>query len=219
MNETLPANQSVSSRIPDSWIDKLFSRFSAMYGRKFADLWSDCNLKDVKAIWAEDLAGLSGEEIKRGLDACKTRTFPPTLPEFVTLCRPPMDYEALYISAANALNDGHWKTKLAYWATKSVGQFEVRNEPFKRMESRWKKAVDELRLDGDLPDIPPRQEALPAPGKTSISKEEAAKRKSEIGLNMGKKHPKAWAKKIIEHPENYPSISLKFAQEAMMAAA
>lgn len=206
------------SALPDSWIEKLFSRFSAMYGRKFADLWSGCNLKEVKAAWAEDLAVFSGEEIKYGLAACKTRTFPPTLPEFILLCRPAIDYEALYIGAANALNDGRWKSKLAYWATRSVGMFEVRNEPYKRMEARWKNAVDELLSDGELPEIPPRQEALPKPGQNSIGKEEAARRVKELGINpTSQKDPKDWARKILESPAVYPAISIAFAKKALEA--
>lgn len=204
--------------LPESWVEKLFSRLSAMYGRKFADLWSGCNLREVKAAWAEDLAVFSGEEIKRGLDACKTRTFPPTLPEFVQLCRPAVGYESLYTSAALAISSGIWDSKLAYWATQSCGPFEVRNEPYRRMEARWKKAVDELLADGELPEIPPRREALPPPGRTSISKDDAANRVVELGLVVGKSDPRKWAKKIVENPGFYPAISLKFANEALGAA-
>lgn len=207
------------SVLPESWIERLFARFSAMYGRKFADLWADCNLRDVKATWAEDLAGFTGEEIKRGVDACKTRTFPPTLPEFIQLCRPAVDYESLYVSAAMAVSSGIWNNKLEYWATQSVGAFEVRNEPYAKMKSRWNKAIEELKADGELPDIPERKEALPAPGRTSISKEEAKKRAAELGVAIGRANPKAWAHKIIKNPENYPAISLKMAKEAIGAAA
>ena len=207
------------SVLPESWVEKLFARFSAMYGRKFADLWADCNLRDVKATWAEDLAGFTGEEIKRGVDACKTRTFPPTLPEFVQLCRPAVDYESLYISAAMGVSSGVWNNKLAYWATQAVGAFEVRNEPYAKMKNRWNRAIEELKQDGELPEIPPRREALPPPGRQSISREEAAKRTAELGVKVGKHDPKEWARKILEAPAVYPAISVKFAEKALETTA
>lgn len=86
-NAILPAKLSV---LPDSWIEKVFSRMSSMYGTLFSDRWRDCDLNDVKAAWAEELAGFSdnpecyGLALKAMVEECK---FPPTLPEFFALCR------------------------------------------------------------------------------------------------------------------------------------
>jgi len=200
--------------LPESWIEKLFSRLSAMYGRKFADLWAGCNLAEVKAVWAEDLAGCSGEEIKRGLDACKTRTFPPTLPEFLMLCRKTVEYELLFMDAVKAMRTGEWDSKLLYWTTQKAGAFEVRSESYKRMEKVWKSAVDQCSTE-NLPDIPPPREALPAPGQQSVSREEASKRVDELGSVIGRVDHKAWAKRILANPKAFQQISVKFAQEAM----
>lgn len=221
-NATSLANPSVlPSPIPEAWVEKLFSRFSAMYGRKFADLWSDCNLANVKALWAEELGILTRDELASGVAACKIREWPPTLPEFLRLCRPEPDFDALFAGAANSASTGDWKgNRLAFWAAQSVGAFDVRNEPYYRMEARWKKAVTELLADGELPEIPPRQEALPAPGQQSITKEEAAKIVKAFGFKQEQRSDqKAWARKIMESPAVYPAISVLFAQKSLESAA
>ena len=83
---TSPARPSV---LPDSWISKIFDHMSGLYGSKFADLWRGTDLEAVKRIWAEKLAGFQPmpKAIKEALDALDNKPFPPTLPEFIGLCR------------------------------------------------------------------------------------------------------------------------------------
>lgn len=84
-NATSPANRSA---LPSAWIDKLFARFHAMYGKHWLDLWDGAAMADVKTVWAEDLAGCNGEQIRRAIDHCRGNLkFPPTCPEFVAICR------------------------------------------------------------------------------------------------------------------------------------
>lgn len=84
---TLPAKLPA---LPDPWVSKLFSHMSALYGTRFTDLWKDCDLADVKHTWAEELASFTDNPECFGL-ALKSLTnenrFPPTLPEFVAICR------------------------------------------------------------------------------------------------------------------------------------
>lgn len=86
-NATLPAKLSV---LPDSWIERIFTRMSAMYGALFRERWRDCDLDEVKRVWAEGLSSFSdnpecfGLALKAMVGECK---FPPTLPEFVAICR------------------------------------------------------------------------------------------------------------------------------------
>ena len=86
-NVTLPVKLSV---LPDSWIEKIFSKMSSLYGTLFSDRWRDCDLAEVKEVWAEELSSFSdhpecyGLALKAMVSECK---FPPTLPEFVALCR------------------------------------------------------------------------------------------------------------------------------------
>jgi hypothetical protein len=62
---------------------------AALYGSKFADLWRGTDAAAVRRMWAEKLGGFHDkpEAIKSALDALDERPFPPTLPEFIGLCR------------------------------------------------------------------------------------------------------------------------------------
>jgi len=63
-------------------------RFAAMYGKHWIDMWNDIPMAAVKALWAEDLAGCTGEQIRRALEHVKANNpFPPSCPEFLALCR------------------------------------------------------------------------------------------------------------------------------------
>ena len=83
---TSPGNRAV---LPDSWIAKIFDHMSGLYGSKFADLWNGSNMETVQRLWAEKLGGFKSMPgaIKEALDALDSKPFPPTLPEFIALCR------------------------------------------------------------------------------------------------------------------------------------
>ena len=73
----------------DSWIEKLFQKFEDFYGAKWAAQYGDFPRQRVKQTWAEELAGFAdmGGAIAQALSAQKESPFPPTLPEFLKLCR------------------------------------------------------------------------------------------------------------------------------------
>lgn len=75
--------------LPESWINKIFDHMSASYGSKFSDLWRGADIASVRSLWAEKLGGFRDmpEAIKEALDALDSKPFPPTLPEFIALCR------------------------------------------------------------------------------------------------------------------------------------
>lgn len=78
------------SALPEAWIEKIFSHMAAFYGSLFVDRWKDCDITAVKRIWAESLATFSDnpECFRLALKALMDeRCLPPTLPEFVALCR------------------------------------------------------------------------------------------------------------------------------------
>jgi len=85
VSTTSRANQSA---LPDAWIDRLFQRFSLMYGKEWAEKWSGLPLDQVKAAWSQDLAFASADQLRLALDHCKANNkFPPSSPEFVGLCK------------------------------------------------------------------------------------------------------------------------------------
>jgi hypothetical protein len=142
MNAPLPANATSRANQPASserGIDRLFAEMAAMYGTKFADLWAGCDIESVKAKWVEKLRGFSDHPgvIQKAIDALDERPNPPTLPEFLSLCREaarrmgtttsalpykptPEDEERARMAAASAAKviktkvsdgvDAHWAT-------------------------------------------------------------------------------------------------------------
>lgn len=74
---------------PDALVDRLFQKLHAMYGRQWTDMWAGAPLDAVKAEWARTLTGVEPEAMRLALDAMLTagKAFPPSLPEFVSLCR------------------------------------------------------------------------------------------------------------------------------------
>lgn len=77
------------SALHSAWVDRIFSIMLAHYGSRFADMWRDTNIAEVKAVWAAKLGGFSDRPdcLKYGLDCLDGRQFPPTLPEFIADCR------------------------------------------------------------------------------------------------------------------------------------
>lgn len=75
--------------LPESWIEKIFSKFEARYGSMFHDRWKGCDLNNVKETWAEELANFADkpECIGHALKVLASAKFPPTLPEFLEACR------------------------------------------------------------------------------------------------------------------------------------
>lgn len=205
MNDRLPTNvtsQAKPSALPDAWIERLFSRFSAMYGSKFADLWRGTNIDHVKALWAEELGGYAPDEIKRGVDACKTRDWPPTLPEFLKLCRKPIDPERAFAEAVEQMarresGADRWSHPAIYWAAVKVGAFDLKHETWRTMANRWREVLDEQLAKGDWPEVPERREALPAPGQTTPDPEKAAEYLAKAGAATSKAKDDGldWARK------------------------
>jgi hypothetical protein len=77
-------------------VRKLFAELQGNYGTRFLDMWrsgqtnvdgDDVGLQNAMSLWAEKLAGFRErpDAIRRVLDTLPPH--PPTLPEFVALCR------------------------------------------------------------------------------------------------------------------------------------
>lgn len=72
-------------------IDRFFAALTALYGaQKVAGMWSGADMPAVKALWSAQLSRLTREAIEAGLQRCVDDglAWPPTLPEFVALCKP-----------------------------------------------------------------------------------------------------------------------------------
>jgi hypothetical protein len=84
--------------LPASWVDRIFDRMQGYYGSLWVDRWRsgdiddngrDRGLLNAKATWAIELGGFVGEteRIAQAIESCRHRSLPPTLPEFLELCR------------------------------------------------------------------------------------------------------------------------------------
>lgn len=178
----------LSTAKQSAWIDRLFDRMAAMYGARFADMWGGLDLSSVKSVWREELSDMSPDEISRGVAACRTRDWPPTLPEFVKLCRPAIDYERAFSEAVKQMqlrksDCDQWSNPVVFWAAASIGS-DLSNLPYSALKARWQNALDEAAekvRSGQLPrEVPRRFDALPSPGKTSVPKEEQMRRIAEV---------------------------------------
>ena len=87
--------------LPESWVERIFDRMQGMYGSLWVDRWRtgeaverggrtfDRGLLLAKATWGEELAGFADQpqRLSKAIDACRSLRLPPTLPEFLALCR------------------------------------------------------------------------------------------------------------------------------------
>lgn len=69
-------------------IDRLFLRMASFYGKHWLDMWTDIPVDSVKHEWQSKLTGMSSKTVFKAVDYCADNLrFPPTLPEFVQLCK------------------------------------------------------------------------------------------------------------------------------------
>jgi hypothetical protein len=168
-----------TTEVPEAWIDRIFVRLSGMYGNRFNDMWSGCAIAEVKSTWADGLSGYSVEEIRRGLAECMKLDWPPTLPQFLKLCRPAMDYESAYAEACEQINrrrygKDKWSHPAIFWAAAELGS-DLTSFRYGDIKGRWRNALDAALHDvgaGSRGDVPAPAPALPE--TLPCSKEEAA---------------------------------------------
>lgn len=177
------------------------------YGKRFTDLWGTTDPKAWVSYWCDQLAGFTAAELKRGMDALDTREWPPTLPEFKRLCRPPIDPQAAFYEALEGLQARErgepfaWSHPAIFWAAVKVGAFDLKNSGYGAIQKRWENALQAIFDAGTYEPIPEPALALPAPGKAVLSREEAARRLADLGasgLLTKRKNPRAWIDRVRE---------------------
>ena len=192
------------------------------------DRFGDIPRERVKRAWAEELAGYSAAEIKRGLDTCRTMKFPPTLPEFLTACRPVMDARTEWAEACEQMRirlEGKggdvWSRPGVYWAAVAIGWYDLNSTAWEQIKTRWANALANAKPDA----IPEYRAALPAPGKQAVTREEAGDRVSELRNMVGgaslpgtTKAGTAWAHSLMAREaagEQVDAIAAQFWREAL----
>ena len=216
--------------LPMAWIEKLFDRMVSLYGHKFLDMWRDADLQSVKETWAHELGKLSRDEIARGANALMTQEWPPTLPQFIKLCRPAIDAVAAYYEAVNGViarehgNIGEWSHPAIFWASVKVGAFDLKHQTYSAIKGRWEGALNEELAKGNWTAIPEPMIALPPP-TNAASKEVAERYIAEtqvIKKQESNVDHKRWAKLIMERhkagDKTLTHIQISFAKEALSNA-
>ncbi|MFD4837671.1 hypothetical protein ACFWP0_09190 [Achromobacter sp. NPDC058515] len=179
-----------------------------LYGAKFAQQWEGLTPRELKDSWNQKLAGLDEAQVRRGLVACLTREWPPTLPEFVKLCCPWMAPEVAYHEAVRGMSArkrgeiGIWSHPAVYWAAVGVSTVDLLSSTYGAIKARWEKTLSDELAKGAWPDIPEPRQALPAPGQTLATKAEAAAALKKMGadkaLDQSGRNARRWIEKWDE---------------------
>ncbi|QEA10878.1 hypothetical protein [Bordetella phage vB_BbrS_PHB09] len=196
-----------------SLIDHLWNRLSGTYGGRWNKDFPDMqSIENWKGAWAEafDEDGLTPQEAAEGFRACRRLyDWPPSVTEFIKACRP-------YLIPENAFHDavvgmtarqrgeiGNWRHPAVYWAAVRVGRHDLLHCGYSVMQQRWERALaDELAL-GAWDEVPAPSIALPAPGATQATREEAEQALRSMGAqaigNGGKGDPRrGWRRVLAE---------------------
>ncbi|AVJ30175.1 hypothetical protein [Achromobacter spanius] len=191
--------------------DMVVSELRLLYGAKFAQAWEGLTPREVKDSFNQKLAGFTEAEARVGLVACLGRDWPPTLPEFMRLCRPWMDPETAFheavagVAARKRGEVGMWSHPAIFHATRAVGSHDLLNCGYGVMKLRWERALRDEFARGQWDAVPAPAPALPAPGGTLATREDAAKAMAKMGaqgiVNPTDRDPRRWAKRILEEAQ------------------
>lgn len=196
-----------------SLIVHLWNRFNAMYPGKWTkEFTEEKSITGWLEGWAEAFVedGLTPNDVATGLRACRrVYDWPPSLSEFMKLCRPFLIPENAFHDAVRGLaarkrgETGHWAHPAIYWATVRIGRHDMENCGYAVLRTRWESALSDELSRGAWEPVPAPAVALPAPDKTAVTTEQAerALRKltSAAGAVIGDqgRDPKRGAKRIL----------------------
>ena len=74
--------------LPQNLVDRLWLRMGEIFGQRWTGPFGNDPATGAAQTWAKGLAGLTGQQVARGMSAVMTSAepWPPTLPEFRSLC-------------------------------------------------------------------------------------------------------------------------------------
>ena len=217
----------------ESVMDRLFRRLDGAYPNKWrANFPTPDAIDNWRISWAETFEDekITLEEIAKGLKYCKTKLeWPPSCSEFIKACRPAADslkayYEAIAgVQARNSGKAGDWSHPAIYWAAMPLS-YDLGQQTYSQIKARWESAYDLQMERGEWPPIPAPTLALPAPGKSELSREKAKNMLEQLGasgiLKTSSEHT-LWYRKILQRikdgDKTVTLIQRAFAQDAAKA--
>lgn len=157
-----------------SLMDHLFNRLDGMYPNRWRAAFADKSaIQNWTEAWADAFSneGITPQQIADGVRQCShVYDWPPSLTEFLKTCKPQIDAEGAFIEAVKQMRQrdngtDRWTHQAIYWAAIEFGAWDLRNASWQVAKARWTRILDD-KLGQKLPQVPPRMDALPAPGKT-----------------------------------------------------
>lgn len=177
-----------STSIEYDGIDWLFRELHGLYGNRFLDAYRsgmtidevDTGIANMKRAWFERIRAnrLTTGQVRRGLAACERLKFPPTLGEFLEFCQPELDPATAYQEALTGLEArgrgamGQWSHPAVYWAAREM-RADLMGQTWGAVRERWAVTLRRHLARGEWEEIRLPQRAIPAPGATTTTREEA----------------------------------------------
>ena len=108
-------------------VGQLFLRFSAIWGNKWNSQFTDAAIVPIiESEWANGLAGISTESIRRGINASRdSLEWPPSIAEFKRICLGIPDKQSVIAMVVKGGGDA-----LSDKIVGMIGSYEVRTRPF-----------------------------------------------------------------------------------------
>jgi hypothetical protein len=221
-----------------SLMDHLYNRLDGAYPHKWrSNFPSQQAIDNWSTSWAEafEEEGVTPVMIAGGLKACRTRyDWPPSCAEFIKACKPSVDPLVAYYEAVNGTQareqgkKGDWSHPAIFWASVKVSAYDLKHASYSQIKQRWEKALSDEMEKGEWAPVPEALQALPAPGKSELSKEHAARMVTELKATETIKKAedrtdhKLWAKRILAREKKgdktLSALQVRFAREALNVA-
>lgn len=179
------------------------AQVSVVFARLFGARWREQG-SDPKTLrtWerAFERAGLTPDDIRRGLAAASPLGWPPTCGEFIALCREPVP--AVEVAMAEAArwahsvenHNGSWSHPAIGAAARKVGDYQLRHLDERTLRRRFEaeyRAALEAAYRGEKLDLPLRRLPHdPKPGpQTAEQKARASSLIADLAQHLGVRQP------------------------------
>ncbi|SAL33257.1 hypothetical protein AWB71_01814 [Caballeronia peredens] len=224
--------QEIHSKLGVSLMDHLFNRLDGMYPNRwraaFSNEYAVANWRDA---WAEafDEEGVTTQMISHALGACrKAYDWPPSLAEFLKVCKPAIDVDAALHEAVEQMHarqhgKDQWSHPAIFWAAAKVGEFDMLGQTFAALKPRFESALKNVLERGDVQPVPARVPSLQGPSAAESTREFGRQRLDELGAsevikNVSKGGNLNWAHRIIAEEKatgKVPLNKLNIARQAV----
>jgi hypothetical protein len=227
--------QEIHPRLGVSPMDHLFNRLDGMYPNRwraaFPNEYAIANWRDA---WAEAFSDelVTMRMISDGLRACrKAYEWPPSLAEFLKVCKPVIDVDAALREAVEQMHarqhgKDQWSHPAIYWAAARIGEFDMLGQTLTALKPRFDSALKLILENGDVQPVPARMPALQGPGACESTREYGRQCRDELGAsevvkNASRGGSLKWAHRIIADEKatgKVPLHKLTIARQAISNA-